>query len=89
MQRDLGTFVNCDFEFECPKEWLNLTETSSKLVKFCDSCNKNVYMCLDQKEFEDKKSQGVCIALFYWPEELKEQNNPYPEVKLSLGLPRP
>lgn len=61
-------FLNCKLEFECPMNWFDLTPTYDARVKYCDSCNKDVHLCITQDELDDHAEQGRCIAYFKDPD---------------------
>ncbi|HVF85638.1 MAG TPA: hypothetical protein VM821_06630 [Abditibacteriaceae bacterium] len=56
--------VNCDikFRFECPKLWQNLDDTQEPDVKFCDACQREVFLCSSDEETMEHAEQGHCIA---------------------------
>ena len=57
-------FLNCELEFECPKNWFDLAPTYDTKVKYCDSCNKDVHLCVTQEELDSHVTQRHCIAFF-------------------------
>ena len=57
-------FLNCEFEFECSKNWFDLTPTHDAKIKFCETCNKNVHLCITQEELDGHADQRHCIAYF-------------------------
>ena len=93
-------FLNCEMEFECPKNWFELTETDKAGVKHCAACNKRVHLCITQDELDGFANQGECIAFFSNPDlptrfklsrERAEANLRDPNFQLervTLGLPR-
>lgn len=60
-------FLNCVFEYECPKNWFELEATSKAAIKYCTECNKDVYLCINQEELDYAISQKFCIAYFQDP----------------------
>jgi uncharacterized protein (TIGR02996 family) len=54
---------NCGFALRCPKEWGALAPTARSHVKHCDSCNKDVFYCIDVSEARQHASRGVCVAI--------------------------
>ena len=93
-------FLNCEMEFECPKNWFELTDTEQAGVKHCSTCQKNIYLCITQDELDDFANKGECIAFFSEPDlhtrlklsrEKSEMNRNNPAIRLervTLGLPR-
>lgn len=61
-------FLNCPMEYECPKDWFELTPTTKAGVKHCDTCNKEVFLCLEHDELIERIAGGVCIAYFIEPD---------------------
>lgn len=51
------------FEFECPKQWDNLDTTENDLVRFCPSCQKNVYFCHTIDEAVEHAWRRECVAV--------------------------
>ena len=51
---------NCEFIYKCPLQFNQLPSISN--VRFCNVCNKNVYMVHDMESFEMHMIQGDCIA---------------------------
>lgn len=57
-------FLNCKFEFECPMNWFDLTATNDAGVKYCETCNNDVHLCLTQEDLDTHAEQRHCIAYF-------------------------
>lgn len=55
--------IKCKFEFECPKKWDALELTNDGEVRFCKSCDKNVYRVTTESEFNEYAARGDCVAL--------------------------
>lgn len=92
-------FINCEFEFECPKNWFQLQETNEAGIKHCNTCNQNVHLCINQDELDYAISKNFCIALFKDPclqtkfklsREKCEANKINPRFlrRATLGLPK-
>ena len=93
-------FLNCEMEYECPKNWFELTETDKAGVKHCSTCDKHVHLCITQDELDSFAHQGACIAFFSDPDlttrfklsrERAETHRRDPDFRLeriTLGLPR-
>ena len=89
-------FINCEFEFECPKSWFDLAPTYDVKTKFCETCNKNVHLCLTQEELDSQAEHGHCIAYFKDPDlsarfklqrEVCETLVPGNRVRMLTGYP--
>ena len=57
------TIENCKFAFKCPLNWDALTETDDSEVRYCGSCEQNVYLCYDSDEAHSRAERGQCVAL--------------------------
>ena len=84
--------------YECSKDWFELTPTNKTGVKLCDTCNREVYLCLEQDELTEQIARGVCVAYFIEPDrktrftlarEKAEANMRDPDFKprMMMGLP--
>jgi len=91
-------FLNCPMSYECPKDWFELTPTNKAEVKHCDTCNQEVYLCLEQEELNERIAGSVCVAYFIEPNrqnrfklarEKAEANmrDPNFKPKIMMGLP--
>lgn len=54
---------NVEFKFRCPRQWLQLCPTQRREVRFCDECNRSVYLCKDEAEAKDQTQLGRCVAV--------------------------
>ena len=61
-------FLNCPMQKKCSREWFELTPTIKAGVKHCDTCNQEVYLCLEQDELTERIAEGVCVAYFIEPD---------------------
>lgn len=52
---------NC-FEFVCPLKWEHLENTSKKDVKYCGSCDKQVFRAKDYIAFQKLSEESKCVA---------------------------
>lgn len=89
-------FLNCEFEFECRKNWFDLTPTYDSKVKYCETCNKDVHLCVTQEELDKHAALRHCIACFKDPDldirfrlqgEVCEDLVPGKKVKILTGYP--
>ncbi len=53
----------CSFEYQCPKTWGMLLETNIASVRFCDSCERNVYLSSSTDEAQSNAELGRCVAI--------------------------
>ena len=54
---------NC-FEFVCPENWNNFEKTDNKNVRFCGSCEKQVFKATDKKTLRELSKGKKCVAYF-------------------------
>lgn len=56
---------NCDahFDFACPMEWGQLTETADPKVRGCNLCEEPVYYCTTIGEARRHAAQQRCVAI--------------------------
>lgn len=91
-------FLNCPMAYECPKDWFELTPINKVGVKHCDTCNQEVYLCLEQDELTERITESVCVAYFIEPDrqthftlarEKVEANkrNPNFKPRMMMGIP--
>lgn len=59
---------NCEvrFQFQCPKQWDALAETTEAGVRSCGQCQKRVYLCESTQEVARHAREGHCIAVPRW-----------------------
>jgi hypothetical protein len=59
-----GLISNCPLKFVCSKRWSDLrAETVDSSRRFCTDCNKPVYLCRTEEDFEKRRRAGECVAL--------------------------
>lgn len=56
------TNCNTQLRFICPKQWADLTPTDCRDERLCQSCNRLVYFCYTQIEFDRRRDAGDCVA---------------------------
>ena len=54
---------NC-FEFICPEKWDNLEKSDNESVRFCGSCEKQVFKAINKKSFDRLAKENKCVAYF-------------------------
>jgi hypothetical protein len=65
--RDL-TIQNCEFEFKCTAKWEEMIiisdgQVAKSEVRFCDSCQKQIYFCGDDNELVMNVRLNRCVAV--------------------------
>ena len=84
--------------YKCPKYWFELTPTNKAEVKYCDTCQQDVFLCLEQSELNERIAGGVCVAYFIEPDRpirfrlarekvLSKMQDPNFKPKMMMGLP--
>lgn len=53
---------NCSWGFKCEKVWDGLIATDNESVRFCDACDKNVFLCKTKLELADAVLLNRCAA---------------------------
>ncbi|EFC48555.1 predicted protein [Naegleria gruberi] len=75
---------NCEWIYKCPLEYDTLnTMFSHNDRKFCEVCQKDVYLVDDMSNFKTQITQGNCVA--YSPNPIKN----IPRLVGSMAPPRP
>ena len=55
--------IECTFEFKCDQQWDELENRVASNIKFCNQCQKDVYLCKTQEELVHARSLGRCISI--------------------------
>ncbi len=58
------TIRNCRFAFKCDKDWGSLDDVGEEGVKFCQSCQSEVYLCGTDQELVKNVKLNRCVAIF-------------------------
>jgi predicted RNase H-like nuclease len=53
----------CEFAYQCPKTWDSLLETNIESVRYCESCERNVFLSASVDEAYHNAEQGRCVAI--------------------------
>ena len=61
--KDKAPIKGCIFEFECPKTWGSLQKTNIDSVRYCGSCQRNVYLSVGVAELNTNVLKGRCVAV--------------------------
>jgi len=71
---------NCTFAFKCDSRWEHLEKLEQDNIRFCNSCQKEVYFCYDDFELISSIHLNRCVAFeresiiemgYFAPEKLK------------------
>ena len=63
---------NCAWGYKCDKTWDGLIVTDNSDIRFCDACDKQVYMCRTEQELASSVLLNRCVA---FPPELLQKND--------------
>ncbi len=72
---------NCIFAFKCEQKWEEMQITKKQNVKFCLSCQKEVFFCSTDKQLKDAIVLNRCISIEY----VEQINN---QTIRLMGMPR-
>ena len=67
---------HCEFSYRCPKTWGSLYETNIDSIRYCNQCERNVYLSKTTAEANTHAAEGHCVAI---PIEL----TPYSQMELD------
>ncbi len=93
----INSILNCDFEYQCNLDWDRLEETGNDFLRHCNTCNRDVELCIDQQAIDAALDEGRCIAYpIYTPEmvekikayELGSGDFPFQDIRMPMGLPK-
>jgi hypothetical protein len=73
---------NCNFILECPARWDDLGPTDQEGGRYCDACQRNVFMCNTQDELRVRIEQNDCVAVRLFDRRMRSS---YPRP--TLGVP--
>ena len=63
MTQKYFTIKNCEFAFKCPQVWVRLDATDKVDERHCTSCEKLVYLCVDDGSLTRHVEAGNCVAV--------------------------
>ena len=58
------TIRNCTFAFKCNARWEKLEQTENDEIRFCDDCQKEVFLCLDDDILVKNVMLNRCVAIY-------------------------
>jgi hypothetical protein len=59
----VGVIRNCIFGKQCDKKWAELTQTDNQDVRYCSTCEQNVYLCQDEYTLAEAIQANRCVAV--------------------------
>ena len=57
-----GSIRNCSWGFKCEKTWDDLLAIDRTDHRYCDACEKNVYLCKTTEELSTSVLLNRCVA---------------------------
>ena len=63
MARKYFSIKNCEFALKCPRVWERLDVTDKDDERHCPSCEKLVYLCVDDASLARHVGAGHCVAV--------------------------
>ncbi len=63
MTQKYFTIKNCEFAFKCPRTWERLAATDKDDERHCTSCERLVYLCVDDLTLARHVKAGHCVAV--------------------------
>jgi len=70
-------------EFECPRDWGSLATTEKRNVRYCGSCEKQVFYCSTVDDARRHTQRGHCVAVDIVP--LRHPRDLEPERRMMMG----
>ena len=65
--KELLSIRNCIFGFQCKENWSEMAYISNadsgSEIRFCSSCEKNVYECTSDQELTDNVRVNRCVVI--------------------------
>ena len=55
--------VNCTFAFECNEDFEKMQKTPYANIRFCSKCEKQVFLCRNDKQADWVAKNGFCGAI--------------------------
>lgn len=54
--------MRCKLTFICDKKWEDLKGTSSTDIRYCDSCEREVFLIRNEGELDENRRKSRCVA---------------------------
>ena len=90
MTQKYYSIKNCEFAFKCPRVWERLDATDKEDVRHCTSCEKLVYLCVDDLTLACHVKAGHCVVVEDSTKVgglvIGQVSSDYPAVTASLSL---
>lgn len=55
-------FLNCDMEFECPKDWDEMLISDNANIRHCSACSKDVHFCHTIEDLKNAIDAKYCVT---------------------------
>ncbi|BBL57525.1 hypothetical protein [Methylomonas koyamae] len=59
----MSVIRNCIFGKQCDKKWDELVTTDNQDIRYCSTCEQNVYLCQDEYILADAIQANRCVAV--------------------------
>jgi len=59
----VGLIRNCVFGKQCEKKWDDLVQTDNQKIRYCSTCEQNVYLCQDEYALSEAIQANRCVAV--------------------------
>ena len=67
---------NCSFGFKCNRKWEDLFKRKEKNIKYCNECEKEVYLIETNTELMDAIKFNHCVAIKVRYDEIPQTKRP-------------
>lgn len=62
---------NCVFAFKCDESWDDMTSTKIHDIKFCQTCQREVYFCRTDQQLREAINLNRCVSIEFIEPETK------------------
>ncbi len=73
---------NCEFRYQCPKDWDSLIPTTVASQRHCPECQKTVYFCRTASELMREIKANHCVAV-----EIRKSRRSDPMILMGDPIP--
>jgi hypothetical protein len=76
---------NCSFGFKCNQKWSSLLKRKEKNIKYCNECEKEVYLIKTNEELSHAIKFNHCVAIKVRHDEIPQAKKP----DITVGMLSP
>jgi hypothetical protein len=93
----INPIINCEFEYQCNLDWDRLEKTCNEYIRYCNTCKKNVELCIENQKIDMAWTEGRCVAHPMYTVELIKKikayesgdgDFPFQDISMPMGLPK-